>query len=108
MPTNLDFDSTKKFRNYLIDKTLKHPNGPQTFTKDTYSLSSLNILSNVDPGDVVNNVSSNRKDILKSYSGLNLFNPTEGYIGLDRTLNVSGLGDGTLILYPNFVVNIPK
>lgn len=108
MPTNLDFDSTKKFRNYLIDKTLKHPNGPQTFTKDTYSLSSLNILSNVDPGDVVNNVSSNRKDILKSYSGLNLFNPTEGYIGLDRTLNVSGLGDGTLKLYPNFDVNIPK
>ena len=30
MPSNLDFDSTKKFRDYILGKTLKQPNGPQT------------------------------------------------------------------------------
>ena len=108
MPTSLDFESTKKFRDFLIEKTLKNPNGPQTFTKDSYSYSSPTILSNVDPGDVVDNVYSKRKDILKKYSGLNLYNPVDGYVGLDRIINVVGLGDGTLKLYPNFNVNIPR
>ena len=46
MPSNLDFeqsrngnsipDSKKGFRDFLLAKTLKNPNGPQSFTKDNY------------------------------------------------------------------------
>ncbi len=56
MPSYLDFDSTKRFRNYLIGRTLNVPNGPQTQTSSNYSVSNLSDFSNVDPGDVETNI----------------------------------------------------
>jgi len=55
MPTYLDFNNTKTFRDFLISKTLNRPNGPQTFTDANYSVQSLNNFANVDPGDVKTN-----------------------------------------------------
>ncbi len=58
MPTYLDFNNTKVFRDYLISRTLNRPNGPQTFTDANYIVQNLNNFSNVDPGDVKTNWSS--------------------------------------------------
>ena len=55
MPTYLDFNSTKTFRDFLISKTLNRPNGPQTFTDANYAVQNLNNFANVDPGDVKTN-----------------------------------------------------
>jgi hypothetical protein len=55
MPSYLNFDSTKQFRDFIIGKTLNKPNGPQTFTKDNYDYQKLSNLSNVDPGSVDKN-----------------------------------------------------
>lgn len=52
MPTYLDFNSTKSFRDSLISKTLNRPNGPQTFNSGNYAVQNLSNFSNVDPGDV--------------------------------------------------------
>jgi len=52
MPTYLDFNSTKSFRDFLIAKTLNRPNGPQTFNSGNYAVQNLSNFSNVDPGDV--------------------------------------------------------
>lgn len=52
MPTYLDFNSTKAFRDFLIAKTLNRPNGPQTFNSGNYAVQNLSNFSNVDPGDV--------------------------------------------------------
>ena len=55
MPTYLDFNSTKTFRDFLISKTLNRPNGPQTFTNANYAVQNLSNYANVDPGDVKTN-----------------------------------------------------
>jgi len=55
MPTYLDFNTTKAFRDFLISKTLNRPNGPQTFTDTNYVVQNLNNFANVDPGDVKTN-----------------------------------------------------
>ncbi|TXG85445.1 MAG: hypothetical protein E6R13_02120 [Spirochaetes bacterium] len=73
MPSYLDFDSTKKFRDYIIGKTLNQPNGPQTFTSSNYTVHTLSDLPNVDPGSV----DDNRNQILTSISTSNIFKPTE-------------------------------
>jgi hypothetical protein len=65
MPTYLDFDTSRNksgipdskegFRDYLIARTLKVPNGPQTFTSTNYEVQTLRDMPNVDPGDVKTN-----------------------------------------------------
>ena len=55
MPTYLDFNTTKTFRDFLISKTLNRPNGPQTFTDANYTIQNLSNFANVDPGDVKTN-----------------------------------------------------
>jgi len=55
MPTYLDFNTTKSFRDFLISKTLNAPNGPQTFTAGNYVVQNLNNYANIDPGDVKTN-----------------------------------------------------
>ena len=67
--SKLNFKNTREYRDFLIDKTLKRPNGPQTFTEANYSVRSINILPNVDPGDVKTNWNRYFKDSF----GLNLF-----------------------------------
>jgi hypothetical protein len=56
MPSYLDFDTTKNFRDYILGKTLQSPNGPQTFSSSNYAVQSLSNMSNVDPGTVENNL----------------------------------------------------
>ena len=90
MPSYLNFDSTKEFRNSIIAKTLIKPNGPQTFTKDNYDYQKLSNLSNVDPGAV----DKNRKDDLIKISNSNIYKPTKFFIKenidtLPRTRNLS-------------------
>ena len=65
MPTYLDFDTSRNksgipdskegFRDYLIARTLKVPNGPQTFTSTNYDVQTLREMPNVDQGDVKTN-----------------------------------------------------
>jgi hypothetical protein len=110
MPSYLDFDSTKKFRDFIIGKTLNQPNGPQTFTNTSYSVNNLSTLSNINPGDVVTNNAMNREDTLNRTSNINLYRPIDGYEGLDRVLNTNIL-DQTglpLRLYPYFDIEPPK
>jgi hypothetical protein len=110
MPSYLDFDSTKKFRDFIIGKTLNQPNGPQTFTNSTYAYNNLSSLPNTNSGDVVVNDTMNREDTLNRTSNINLYRPIDGYEGLDRVLNTNIL-DQTglpLRLYPYFDVEPPK
>ena len=110
MPSYLDFNSTKKFRDFIIGKTLNQPNGPQTFTNASYAVNNLSSLSNTNPGDVVTNDVMNRADTLTKTSNINLYRPVDGYEGLDRVLNTNIL-DQTglpLRLYPYFDVEPPK
>jgi len=67
----LDFNTTKRFRDFVLSKTLQVPNGPQTFNENNYSLKNLNEFSNVDPGAVDTNRAS---DLLKSQNA-NVFKP---------------------------------
>ena len=55
MPSYLDFNSTKGFRDMMIARTLNRPNGPQTFTSSNYVLQNLSNFPNIDPGDVKTN-----------------------------------------------------
>lgn len=109
MPTYLDFDSTKNIRNFILSKTLQKPNGPQTFTSESYTYHSLSSFSNTDPGDVVLNDAMSREERLNSLGNINLYKPTE-YTGLDRVIDVN-IMDKTglpLKLYPYFNTDLPK
>ena len=109
MPTYLDFDSTKNIRNFILSKTLQKPDGPQTFTSESYTYHSLSSFSNTDPGDVVLNDAMSREERLNSLGSINLYKPTE-YTGLDRVIDVN-IMDKTglpLKLYPYFNTDLPK
>jgi hypothetical protein len=95
MPSNLDFNSTKKFRDYIISKTLTHPNGPRSFTEQSYSVKQLSDMSNIDQPDVDND----RDRDLEQHQRYNTYKPDGYYIKEDietlpRTRNLS--------LYPYF------
>ncbi len=75
MPTYLDFNSTKSFRDFLIAKTLNRPNGPQTFNSGNYAIQNLSNFSNVDPGDVKTNF-----DIYFGQNFINLYVPPDNII----------------------------
>ncbi len=94
MPSYLDFDSTKRFRNYLIGRTLNVPNGPQTQTSSNYSVSNLSDFSNVDPGDV----ETNRNQDLIPFRSFNQFSPTN----LSIVEQFNTVGRPRLGLYPYF------
>jgi hypothetical protein len=96
MPSYIDFDSTKQFRDFIIAKTLNVPNGPQTFTSATYIVQSTNDMANVDPGAVDTNRSA---DLLQPQTS-NVFKPTEYSI----TENLETIPrKANLNLYPYFV-----
>lgn len=67
----LDFNTTKRFRDFVLSKTLQVPNGPQTFTAANYTVNNLNEFPNIDPGAVDTNRSN---DLLKSQNA-NIFKP---------------------------------
>ena len=90
MPSYLNFDSTKSFRNFILGKTLQVPNGPQTFTSSTYELQKLSDRPNVDLGPV----DKTRTDDLIKISNTNTYKPPKYFIKenidtLPRTNNLS-------------------
>ena len=94
MPSYVDFDSTKKFRDFLLGKTLNQPNGPQTQTSTEYSVSTLSDFPNVDPGDVI----TNRPVDLRYWKTYNAFSPNESQV----VEQLSTLTRNRLGLYPYF------
>ena len=95
MPTYLDFDSTKRFRDFILGKTLSQPNGPQTFTPGNYSVQNLSDRANIDSGDV----DDNRTQMLQIPQTNNVFKPLEFSV----TENVNTLPRrANLSLYPYF------
>ena len=95
MPTFLDFNSTKNFRDKILGRTLQQPNGPQTFTSTGYPVQNLSDLPNVSLG----NVDTNRINDLKEIQTINLYKPETFFIEenidtLPRRANLS--------LYPYF------
>ena len=95
MPSYLDFDSTKKFRDFILGKTLQEPNGPQTFNSTTYSEQNLSNFANIKQS----NVDTNRTNDLLVATTKNTYKPDEYFIQetietLPRKSNLS--------LYPYF------
>jgi len=100
MPYYLDFDSTKKFRDKLLAKTLdpvygKSPS-PKTFTKQNYIVQNQNEFSNI----LLPDVDTNRPKDLGDISRSNIFKPkeysvTETLRDIPRRANLN--------LYPYFV-----
>jgi hypothetical protein len=99
MPSYLDFDSTKGFRDKMLQRTLdpvytKSPS-PKTFKKDTYPVQNLGDSQNLNLPDV----DSNRKSDLSIPKSSNVFKPDQYFIkdtidSLPRRANLS--------LYPYF------
>ena len=95
MPSFLDFNSTKSFRDKILGRTLQQPNGPQTFTSTGYPEQNLSDLPNINLG----NVDTNRVSDLKIIQINNLYKPDTFFIEenidtLPRRANLS--------LYPYF------
>lgn len=95
MPSYVDFNSSKQFRDFVLAKTLTVPNGPQTFSAENYSVHNLNVMANVDPGDVEDHRPA---ELLKSQNA-NVYKPieynvTEDFRTLPRRANLN--------LYPYF------
>jgi len=98
MPSYLDFDSTKSFRNKILGKTLNRPNGPQTFTNTDYAVQKLSDVANKD----LDNVDTNRgKDLLIPQNS-NTFKP-ENYTIKDVLETLPRKSN--LNLYPYFPTN---
>ena len=94
MPSYLDFDSTKKFRDFILGKTLNQPNIPDTYQN-------VVIQSNIDPGTV----DDNRKDTLTRIQNNNTFGPLD-YI-IRENLDILPISRN-LGLYPYFPTNSPN
>ncbi len=99
MPSYLDFDATKRFRDEILKRTLDPVYGnnpsPKTFTDSTYSVNTLNDVSNVNQPDV----DSNRVSDLTTIKTKNIYKPeeyfiTENIVDLPRRANLN--------LYPYF------
>jgi hypothetical protein len=101
MPSYLDFNSTKKLRDLLIGKTIKRPNGPQTFTSNNYTTKNVSDFSNVDLPEV----DADRKERLDLPKKTNTYKPLE-YLVIDsfdvlpRRANLSLYWNGTPYFTP--------
>ena len=97
MPSNLDFDSTKKFRDYILGKTLKQPNGPQDFSNASYTVQNVGEMANKQLGGVEpTNPNLNGTPFSNTYTPENInYIQDIGTIQLTNTLN----------LYPSFLTS---
>jgi hypothetical protein len=95
MPSNLDFDSTKKFRDYILGKTLKQPNGPQDFSNASYTVQNVGEMVNKSLGGVEpTNPNLNGTPFANTYAPENVnYIQNIGTVQLTNTLN----------LYPSFL-----
>jgi hypothetical protein len=96
MPSYLDFNTTKSFRDFLIGKTLNQPNGPQTFTSTNYSVQNTNNYPNIYQGTV----EDIRPFELTQTQNANTYKPTTYFI--NDTLRILPR-KANLALYPYFV-----
>jgi hypothetical protein len=76
MPSFLDFNSTKNFRDKILGRTLQQPNGPQTFSDTSYIEHDLSDIPNVQLG----NVDTNRPMDLINIQSINLYKPESFFI----------------------------
>ena len=97
MPSNLDFDSTKKFRDYILGKTLKQPNGPQDFSNASYTVQNVGEMANKQLGGVEpTNPNLNGTPFSNTYAPENInYIQDIGTVQLTNTLN----------LYPSFLTS---
>lgn len=95
MPSYLDFDSTKGFRNFILGKTLTVENGPQSFSSESYTTQKTSDMSNVDPGTV----EDVRDPALTKSATSNTFKPIEYFVKEDFTTLPRR---ANLSLYPYF------
>ncbi len=99
MPSYLDFNATKRFRDEILKRTLDPVYGndpsPKTFTDTSYSVRSLNEVSNIKQSEV----DSNRVSDLTTISTKNTFKPEE-YIITERVSDLPRRAN--LNLYPYF------
>jgi hypothetical protein len=101
MPSYLDFNSTKRFRDFIIGKTINRPNGPQTFTSTNYSIQNTNEFSNIDLPEV----DANRSNDLTIPQGTNVFKPLEYLVKdnfdvIQRRANLELYWNGTPYFLP--------
>jgi hypothetical protein len=99
MPSYVDFNASKHFRDFVLAKTLTVPNGPQTFNESNYDLHHLNTFANVDSGDVEE---ARTPELLQSQN-VNTFKPIKYFV--NENLNVI-TRKANLALYPHFVGQI--
>jgi hypothetical protein len=97
MPSYLDFDSTKNFRDFILGKTLQQPNGPQSFSSNTYYEQNLSNMNNVGSGGV-----DTTTPTVNQTQALNTFNTTDVNVFTDLS-NLPRRAN--LNLYPYFVSN---
>ena len=99
MPSYLDFNATKRFRDEILKRTLDPIYGnspsPKTFTDTSYSVRTLNEVSNLKQPEV----DSNRVSDLTTISTKNTFKPEE-YIITERVSDLPRRAN--LNLYPYF------
>jgi hypothetical protein len=76
MPSYLDFNSTKSFRDSILSRTLQAPNGPQTFNASNYLVQTLNDSPNVDQGSV----DTNRRGDLSVPQSNNTYKPLTYFV----------------------------
>lgn len=95
MPSKLDFNSTKEFRDKILSRTLPVQNGPLSQTADSYRINTMTDFPNIDQPPV----DANRTEDLTNIAKVNLYKPNEYFIReelntLPRRANLS--------LYPYF------
>jgi hypothetical protein len=95
MPSYVDFDSTKRFRDYILGKNLSVPNGPQTFNAGSYTIQNLSDAPVPNLGDV----EGERTISLDNTQNLNIFKPLE-YFVRETLDNIPRRAN--LALYPYF------
>jgi len=96
MPSYLDFNTTKVFRDAVINRTLKQPNGPQTFTSANYVVQGTNDFPDIYQGTV----EDIRPSKLLLTQNSNIYKPTNYFI--NDTIGVLPR-KSNLTLYPYFV-----
>lgn len=101
MPSYLDFNATKGFRDAILSKTLQSPNGPQTFSGGNYSIQNTNTFANIEQGDVVVNKQTTRDGELLKTQTSNRFGPENNNFVIVDTTNVIQSLDNVGV-YPYF------
>lgn len=105
MPSYLDFNSTKSFRDALLAKTLQQANGPQTFNTGNYSIQNTLNVSNRDQGDVTLNDQTSRASQLILTDNNNRFGPENSEYEILENTRVLTDPAGNIGIYPYFPIS---